>query len=307
MYYLLYFFFFLLLPSVFALNITVTWDQSVNGAGAEFKPAVLEAIHFFQTYLINPIALNITVGYGEVAGIPLSSGALGESAYSGYSIPYKDLPFTTSDPTGGTGIFVLTIAQAKALGISIQTSIDGSVGFSNTVLFDYNRTDGIDSNAYDFMAVVLHEISEVLGRVTYNGINDFYSILDLFHFASNHTRMLHGVGGYFSIDNGETNLNNFNSVAGEDYGDWAIGTIDAAAASISPGILMPFTNSDMLVLHAIGWDITNYNVSSTFVSPDDNTTTHNATIFLEIVALCIVFGVIYCILKPEKHKAYTRV
>jgi hypothetical protein len=38
----------------------------------------------------------------------------------------------------------------------------GSVGFSSTFGFDYNDADGV--SGYDFNSVVLHEITEVMGR-----------------------------------------------------------------------------------------------------------------------------------------------
>jgi hypothetical protein len=36
---------------------------------------------------------------------------------------------------------------------------DGSVNFSNTATFDYDRTNGITAGAFDFFGVVAHEFT----------------------------------------------------------------------------------------------------------------------------------------------------
>jgi hypothetical protein len=74
----------------------------------------------------------------------------------------------TSDPTNGATIWTST-AEAKALGLDAGIWTDGYVGFSSTLAFDYDNSNGVTAGQYDFMGTVMHEISEVLGRETMNG------------------------------------------------------------------------------------------------------------------------------------------
>jgi len=61
------------------------------------------------------------------------------------------------------------------------------------------------------------------------------------------------------VDNGTTNLVEFNnSSSNGDFGDWAT-TTDAFAASPAAGADLPFTYADYLAMEAVGWSGT-YNV-----------------------------------------------
>src|SRR5436305_236970 len=80
--------------------------------------------------------------------------------------------------------------------------------------------------SYDFNGVVLHEFTEAMGRILLVGqsINSApaYDAYDLFHYASPGVRSFSGATpGYFSVDNGTTNLGSFNTASGGDAGDWS--------------------------------------------------------------------------------------
>ena len=121
----------------------------------------------------------------------------------------RRLPST--DPTNG-GTFYVSTAEAKALGLDSGSFTDGYVGFSAGGVFDYDNTNGVTAGQYDFMGTVMHEISEVLGRETMDGQSATYYPLDLFHYSAPGVRTFSGTtAGYFSIDNGQTVLNNFNT------------------------------------------------------------------------------------------------
>src|SRR5207253_716430 len=127
---------------------------------------------------------------------------------------------------------------------------------------------------YDFIAVAQHEISEVMGRMALVGgsvgnTSNGYSALDLFRYSGNGTRQLTpGQTAYFSIDGGKTNLNNFNTTAGGDWGDWAASAgNDSYNAFISSGSSFSVTGSDLTVMDAIGWDLIGGSTPPT-VSPD---------------------------------------
>src|ERR1019366_193536 len=221
---------------------------------------------------------NISVGYGEVGGQTMGAGALGQSLYYLDSFNYSTVKnalvvdaksvsdmtaiatLPSSDPTNGGNFYVAT-AEAKALGLDSGSFTDGYVGFSSGAGFDYNNSDGVTAGQYDFMGTVMHEISEVLGRETMDGNfsgGSGYSPLDLFHYSAPGIRTFSGTTpGYFSVDNGQTNLNNFNTNPGGDFGDWA-GSAgnDSALAYSSGGVLNSFTPTDLTVMNVLGWNPT---------------------------------------------------
>lgn len=232
-------------------------------------------------------AFLVNVGWGEVFGSALPSGALGESSYSLYAVPSSSTqsayavlqqqfaniavanetasgsqvvniptqePFSSSNPE-----FMVTAAQKHALNIPITSGTEGgSVGFSsgaNTFFFDPTHPQ---ANQYDFMGIAAHEISEVLGRVTLNGaksgnLKEFAS-LDLFHFADSNGAPIYSgtTAGYFSVDNGTTNLTEFNASSSGDHGDWATNA-DAFASSPVAGVDLPFSYADYLAMEAAGY------------------------------------------------------
>ncbi len=126
----------------------------------------------------------------------------------------------------------------KAMGaIKTNTALDARVYFSTKLKFDFNPTDGIDEDAYDFISVALHEIGHALGFASGVDLLDIYSYpdgpgagrfgsslqetgifspLDMFRYSKDPTNLVSGtkavldlsVGteSYFSIDGGQTAL-----------------------------------------------------------------------------------------------------
>jgi FG-GAP-like repeat len=169
-----------------------------------------------------------------------------------------------NDPIGGSHAYWVATAEAKALGLLSGASLDGYVGFSSVAnIFDYNRSDGITAGQYDFYAVVAHEISEVMGRQLLTGAHfpnsgspNAYEILDLFHYSAAGVRDLVGTTpGYFSINGGTTNLDNFNTNSSGDFGDWAASAgNDAFLAFSNSGVVNAITESDLTALDILGFD-----------------------------------------------------
>jgi hypothetical protein len=113
-------------------------------------------------------------------------GALGADATSSFDQSAVAALHST-DPAGN---FYVSTAEAKALGLmsATATGVDGYVGFSSQPgIFDYDNSNGVSSGSYDFFGVVLHEITEVMGRILMaaGASSTSYNMLfDLFHYSS---------------------------------------------------------------------------------------------------------------------------
>jgi hypothetical protein len=265
------------------MQINITFDSSVANAPAGFKPTILAVANYYASTFGDPSTLNLNVGYGEVGGTSLPTGALGASSTYLASLSYANLVSALkldassandysavtnlgSDPTGGRGHYWVSTAEAKALGFSLTNSTDGSIGFSSSANFFYDptHTATVPTGNYDFFGTVAHEFSEVMGRMLLTGgrvgfYHNSYSALDLFHYSAQGVHDLSGTkAGYFSIDGGATNLHNFNTNSLGDYGDWASPSnapADAFNAFASSGVIEPVSSSDVTALDAIGWSL----------------------------------------------------
>jgi hypothetical protein len=111
-----------------------------------------------------------------------------------------------------------------------------------------------------------------------------YSAYDFFHYSSGRNGPVHDFaanGGYFSINNGTTDLANFNAVRGGDGADWAAGgtsisngsAYDAFNAFGTPGQIAPVSQTDLVVLQALGYQLSSTTVASTTTSGLTNTQT----------------------------------
>jgi autotransporter passenger strand-loop-strand repeat protein len=268
------------------LVIDISYDSSVNNAPAAFKAAVADAVAFFESWFTNPITIKIDVGYDEVDGQALGAGSLGESLIFLDSYSYSQITnallasamsadqttaagtLPSADPAGGN--YWVATAEAKALGLlGASSSVDGYVGFSSSAPFTYDPNNRAVPGEYDFIGVVEHEISEVLGRIllvgaTIGNTPNSYGPLDLFHYASPGVRDFVGTqAGYFSIDGGTTNLDNFNTNPNGDFGDWAAtAENDSFLAFGSPGVENAVSPADLREMNILGYDFAIATVSS---------------------------------------------
>jgi hypothetical protein len=264
------------------LVINITYDSSIAGAPAGFFTAINYVVNLYETIFSTPSTVNIEVGYGQIDGQAMGSGALGESLsfYNSYNYSTIKSALSTSDPNAAAslpatqpGTMWVQTAEAKGLGLTLpagqtSTDLDGYVGFSNAVSFGYDPSmRAFDVThplgpTYDFIGVVEHEFSEIMGRTDLLGgtltdgmnfIFNNYSPLDLFHFTSPGVHTYTGTTtNYFSVNNGVTNLDNFNSNPSGDLGDWASSAGADSYLAFSPsGQANIVSQADITVMNAL--------------------------------------------------------
>ena len=113
------------------MNFNIAYDSSVNNAPAGFKTAVAAVVAFFQNTFLDPITINLSVGYGEANGHALGIGALGQSSTFLNKFTYSQIrtalmsdaksaddmtavgTLPVGDPIGGTHTYWVTLAEAQ--------------------------------------------------------------------------------------------------------------------------------------------------------------------------------------------------
>jgi hypothetical protein len=190
-------------------------------------------------------------------------------------------PFLDNNCNANNSTIRLTSANARAVGLLDANNplSDGSVTFSSTFTWDFDPTDGVNSDAYDFIGVATHEIGHALGFVsgvdtldgnrggdfsdaafTYIAPADLFRCsseskaagADLDFSADNRTKN-------FSLDNCDSSIATFST--GTRFGDgrqashWkdnlGIGILDPTAGR---GEVLAISAIDLQLYDAIGWD-----------------------------------------------------
>jgi hypothetical protein len=240
-----------------ALTIDPTFDSTItSSSGAtEIESAFNYAAQQIEDDFTNPITINIDVtsvsgtstlgesntqydysGSGPGVGYTYSqvkSALLSATTTSFSSQAAASLP--SSNPTNGN--FAIANAEQKALGLMPATGSenDGTFTFGTGYDYTFDPANRAVPDKTDFIGVAEHEITEIMGRSYLLGVNlygnsngPYYDPFDLYRFTAPGTRSLtlSGSNVYFSINNGATNLYNFNTfdANGGDPQDWATTT-----------------------------------------------------------------------------------
>jgi hypothetical protein len=255
------------------LIINPTWDSTIlnDPNAATIMNTINNAILVYETKYSDPVTVNITFAEG---------GSLGMSSTFFSTIPYTTFynalvgdSKTTNDvtalahiplngginPVDGTTSNRVTTANQRAIGLSANPPSDGTI-YLNIPLLNIDRIN-IDPNKYDLMAVVSHEIDEVMGTSSSLGPVDIEPNsrpADLFRYnsAGDRTYINFGDDSWFSID-GTTRLVQYNQNGSGDYGDWwSAGPhtprVQDAFATLQ---VTPNLGVELTVLDVIGWDL----------------------------------------------------
>jgi hypothetical protein len=271
--------------SASALNINLTYASDATFTAAGLTPADITAMKAANTYAAQQLTsrfndnINVNIMITAVPG----TNTLGESSSAVISVnnyaalrsamvmDSKTADDATSlgaggsvpgaDPIAGSHVYLVTVAQAKALGINSDNAVtvDGTFTFGGGHQYTYDPNNRAVAGRIDFIGTALHEFTEIMGRIGSMGDNSpqEYQQMDLFSYAGAGMRGLNkGPGRSFSIDNGTTLLkafNNFNANQG-DLQDWADGTNDAFNAFSSDGVLNDLSEVDLRVMDILGYD-----------------------------------------------------
>jgi hypothetical protein len=169
-----------------------------------------------------------------------------------------NLPTSSTEPTNGGSSIDVSTANYRALGLGAISTPDG---FDGTISINTGLTDignpGVGQ--YSLLAVVEHEIDEVLGLGSNVGRSNTIRPLDLFRYTSSGTRAYTTVGddAWFSINGGSTLLARFNQNSGGDYGDWwstGAHTPQVQDAFSTPGAYPTLGTNELIALDVIGYN-----------------------------------------------------
>ena len=272
-----------------ALNINLTFDTDANlmAAGltatdiANMKAACSSAATQFTSRYNDPINVNIMVtatpgtsdlGSSTTTFDSLNSYAALRTAFAADSKTADDATTVGAggslqagaDPIAATHIYLVTRAQAKALGLRADDmQNDGTFNFGGGQKWTYDPNNRNVAGKFDFIGVAMHEYSEIMGRNSVMGDTlgtgmPNYVAFDLFHYTGPGARGLNnGPNRSFSFNNGATLLIAFNDAVanpGSDLQDWAGPAPDSFNAAGPPGEQDDLTPVDLQTMDIVGYD-----------------------------------------------------
>jgi hypothetical protein len=293
----------------FALTINLTYDpdSTFTAAGlsaadiANMKAAASYAASQFTDNFTDSANVNIrvtavsgtkTLGASSTSLVSVSSYTALRNAVSADSTTADDATvlspggsLPSADPISSTHMYLLSTAEAKALGVRADDfTTDGTFTFGGGHSYTYDPAHRAVFGKMDFIAVAMHEFSEIMGRIPLMGENltgsPGYMLFDLFHYTGAGVRGLNqGAGRSFSIDNGTTLLKAFNfpNGNGSDPQDWASGTNDCFNAFSSSSVENDLTSVDLRVMDVIGYDFANGSPTPTPTATPTPTPTPSVT------------------------------
>jgi hypothetical protein len=267
------------------LTINLVYDAQALAAPQSFRNGMQAAANIIQAAFLDPITVNIAVGYGEFGGqaIPANaSGAYigytgggqfgnGQGVAASYANLRADLANSASDnfdqlsvnslPQGtsleGHSNFILASAQAKALGLlSAQNgAIDGQVGM------------GVNFTGNVLIAGALHELTHAMGRIFGQVSDTSFQVgsnaMDVFRYNENRSGShvfdtgIPSTPAYFSIDGGHTDTADFgiSSDPADFLNSGVQGPTDSFNEFLSNSSATSLTAADLKLMDVLGFTL----------------------------------------------------
>jgi hypothetical protein len=273
------------LPAHAGLTFDITYTASVTSLSDFTNGNIPNAVAFvenqFSSIYSDNVTLNFTIGtVSSGLGQSLFSNAFFQGTYtqiknalSADATSAADLSsvaaLPASDPNNETARFgsadwTATSADAKALGLLAgnNAASDGEYDFNPGQTYTFDPLNRAVPGAFDFIGVTEHEFSELMGRTTQIGNPNFPNmVFDLSRFTATGVRSFAdtGNGVYFSVNNGATNLKNYNPAAqpgGGDIQDWDLSDpTDPYNEATPPDQAHVLSAVDIKALDVIGWNL----------------------------------------------------
>jgi PEP-CTERM motif len=277
-----------------ALTINPIFEASwLASAPAGATTDVMNVIAEYQSDFSNPVTINISFGWGDIQGNPVTGGAVSnfpsqapqytlaqvkglyatavglQPANSALATANANLPATYPNPGGASANFFVPDAEYKALTGVAQNAdlIDGFTGYATNFcapnpVCAYDFTGNTPpAGSIDFTSVVEHELSHAMGRVDWafqsgvaNGAPPKLSPLNFFTYDCNTTTLDPRFNiTCFSIDGGVTNPQGRTFSNQSDSGDWINANTDSYNAFVFTGTKATVSAADILEMCALGW------------------------------------------------------
>jgi hypothetical protein len=276
------------------LKFDLIWDASVKHAPKAFRTAVIDAAAYYTRMFKNDETVKVRVGYGEVHGEKIPANDVASSiGNSFYNFTYSNVDYYLMKDAGwsndqriadswlpspsNAGVYNdyyyrVTYAQAQAWGLKAPAnSVDGFLGLSSGLNYDYNPKGAIGPHQYDAVGAIEHELTEIMGRVgscltlRSPSNQDVFTPLDLFRYSGEYAREANDGAGYFSVNGGINDLGTYNDAAinGGDVADWNPPIIGDSYGSGHPGHRGHVSAVDLVEDSVLGYHLTAAGIKAT--------------------------------------------
>ena len=263
----------MVITGVFAPDVTAAEQSAFNYAAQQIDGLISNNLKFkinvdTMTSGLGQSAVNIVTTYNN-GFLPISYSSFSNQINNNLTnlgLTSALLPSTTSLPD--TTVYGMSTADAYALGFLTQfgsSSVNiGTFSFNANLSYTTSPTDQAEPGAYDLIGIAEHEITEILGRISgIENTSPFITPIDLFRYTGANQQVFNNTSGdYFSLDQGVTALQYFNTDTSQDIQDWnnsgnnpLNNPADAVNSSINSNQATGITNADLLSLAAIGYTV----------------------------------------------------
>jgi hypothetical protein len=280
--------------NTFTDNVTVNLTVGFNPLGSSIIGQAASAEDFYDYGVVRSHLSSDRTSAADITAVNHLNGIaipmlINRTANSPFG-PGSATPYFDNDGDANNRTLFLTSANAKALNLGVTPqsvggcfgNCDGFIQFNSNFGFDFDASNGIDPDKFDFVGVAAHEIGHTLGFISGVDILDFnsppvrgpfnddeftfVSSLDLFRYSAD-SALLNAIDWTadtrtknFSIDGGLTLGPQFST--GVIFGDgrqashWKdnlmIGLMDPTAGL---GETLSISGNDRLALDVVGWDL----------------------------------------------------